>query len=120
MVPLQAGGLLPAVGTVVGFALFLTLSAHLAARSVFGDVPRRPALALGTIPAVLGFGAATFPLNPFVALAAALVLDGFVAGSLYDVRGRLAAYFVLIHFVVSVILGAILYGIVAIWASMPG
>lgn len=120
MVASQVAGLAAAAGTFVGFVAFLTLSGLLAARSVFGDAPKRPALGVGVAPAVVGFGAATASLNPFLALVSALALDGVVAGFLYDVRAALAAYFVVIHFVVSVILGAILYGVLALGASMPG
>lgn len=119
MVVLQSGAV-AAVGTLVGFALFLAVSALLAARSVFGDAPKWPALAVGAVPAIVGFAATTLSVNPFLALAVALVLDGVVAGALYEVRARLAAYFVAVHFVASVVLGAALFSLAALLASMPG
>lgn len=117
--PLQTTTL-PVLATYALFALFVSATAFLAARNVLGDVPMAPALVVGPPLAAIAFLAATFEFNPFAALAAALVVDVGLLSYLYDVRGKLAGYVVLIHFVVSVLLGAILFGVAALLANAPG
>lgn len=118
--PLQAGSPLAVAGTVGLFALFLSVTAHIAARNVLGDVPLRKAFAVGPVPAAIGFVAAAFQLNPFLALGLALLADAGLVHYLYGQRATLTAYVTLIHFVVTVILGAVIYGVVALIGSAPG
>lgn len=121
MVPVALqSGTLTVLATYALFALFLSLTAFLAARNVLGDAPRRPALVVGPLLAAIAFLATTFQVNSFLALAAALGADLVLVRLLYDLRGRLAAYVVLIHFVVSVLLGALVFGVVTLLSSVPG
>lgn len=116
--PLQTT--LTVLATYALFALFVSATAFLAARNVLGDVPMVPALVVGPPLAAIAFLAATFEFDPFLALGAALAVDVGLLRYLYDVRGTLAGYVVLIHFVVSVLLGAILFGVAMLLASAPG
>lgn len=121
MVPVALqSGTLTVLATYALFALFLSLTAFLAARNVLGNPPLRPALVVGPPLAAIAFLATTFEVNSFLALGAALVADLALVRALYRLRGPLAAYVVLIHFVVSVLVGAILFGVVALLSSAPG
>ncbi|RLM56728.1 hypothetical protein DVK02_09575 [Halobellus sp. Atlit-31R] len=119
-----AGDPLAIAGTFASFAIFLSITAHLAARNVLGDVPVRNAFVVGPVPAVVSVLVATFASeNPpvlFGGLALAVVLDGVAIALLYEQSRRLAAYITVIHFVVSVILGTILFGIFALLTAAPG
>jgi hypothetical protein len=107
-------------GTVAAFALLLSLTAHVAARNVLGDVNPVRALGVGPVPAVLATLPQAFDVPSFLALGVALVADATAFHLLYDLRPRLTAYVTLIHVVVSIILGAIVFGLLALIASVPG
>nr|WP_311170839.1 hypothetical protein [Halobellus sp. ZY16] len=125
--PLQstaAGSPLAIAGTFASFALFLSITAHIAARNVLGDVPVRNAFVVGPVPAAISVLVATFARDSsailFAGLVVALVLDGAAIRALYSESTRLSAYITVIHFVVSVILGTIVFGILALAGSAPG
>ncbi|MDS0297401.1 hypothetical protein NDI76_01430 [Halogeometricum sp. S1BR25-6] len=124
LAPLQsgtAGGSAVAVaGTVASLALFLSLTAHIAARNVLGDVPVRYAFVVGPVPAVVAVLFTAFGLNPLVGILLAILLDGVAVSYLYGQSRRLTAYITFIHVVVSILLGTVLYGVLALWASAPG
>ncbi|WP_224448127.1 DUF7473 family protein [Haloprofundus salilacus] len=122
VVPLQTtlGSPVAIAGTVGLFALFLSVTAHIAARNVLGDVAIRNAFAVGPLPAVVAVLATTFGVSAALALPAALALDAAAVRYLYDRSWRLTAYIVVIHFVVTVILGALLFSLLALWQSAPG
>ncbi|MFB6091272.1 MAG: hypothetical protein ABEJ97_09465 [Halobellus sp.] len=107
-------------GTFASFALFLSVTAHLAARNVLGDVPVRNAFVVGPVPAVVAIVVTTFGVSPLAGLLVAIALDGVAIHYLYGEAPRLSAYVTLIHFVVSVILGTIVFGVLAIVQSAPG
>lgn len=123
---LQSGpeGPLAVAGTFASFAVFLSVTAHIAARNVLGDVPIRNAVVVGPIPAAISTLVAAFAADNSgviaAGFAAAIVLDGAVIRTLYDGSTRIAAYITFIHFVVSVILGAIVFGVWALAISAPG
>jgi hypothetical protein len=125
LVPLQSatGGPLAIAGTFASFALFLSITAHIAARNVLGDVPVRNAFLVGPVPAAISVAVATFAAENtpvlFAGLFAALVLDAGTIKYVYGESKGLSAYITLIHFVVSVILGAIIFGILALATSAP-
>lgn len=110
---------LAVAGTVGLLALALSVTAHIAARNVLGDVAVRKAFVVGPIPAVVAFVVATFSLPSVPGLLLAVLLDGVAITYVYEQRPRLGAYITLIHFVVSVILGAIVFGLIAILSSAP-
>jgi hypothetical protein len=107
-------------GTVAAFALLLSVTAHVAARNVLGDVRPVKALGVGPVPAMLATLPQAFDVPSFLALGVALAADATAFHLLYDLRPRLTAYVTLIHVVVTIILGAILFGVVALLASLPG
>lgn len=122
MVILQAGSVgspLAVAGTVGLFALFLSLTAHIAARNVLGDVELTKAFAVGPLPAAIAVVAAGYGVNPFLAIAVALVVDAAAIGYLYGRSRRLTAYVTFIHVVVSIILGSVLFSLYALVLSAP-
>jgi len=124
--PLQTApeGPLAVAGTFASFAIFLSVTAHIAARNVLGDVPVRNAVVVGPVPAAVSVLVATFAADRsaviLAGLAAAVVLDGAAIRAVYEESTRLAAYITFIHFVVSVILGTIVFGLWALAISAPG
>jgi hypothetical protein len=124
MVPLQSGvggaSPLAVAGTVALFALFLSLTAHLAARNVLGDVPIRNAFLVGPLPAAIAVVAAALELPSLPAVGVALVVDAALVGYVYDLDRRLTAGVTLIHAVVSVILGSVLFSLYVLALSAPG
>lgn len=119
-VALQTGRPLAVAGTVASLALFLTITAHIAARNVLGDVEARKALGVGPVPAAIAVVFATFEWPPALGVGLALVADAALFRVLYGQSGKLTAYIVLIHVVVSIILGTILFGLYALALSAPG
>ncbi|ELZ76475.1 hypothetical protein C455_15026 [Haloferax larsenii JCM 13917] len=106
-------------GTFALFALFLSTTAHIAARNVLGDVEVKKAFAVGPVPAAIAVVFTAFQLNSFLALALAIASDFGLVRFIYGQSNRLSAYVVFIHFVVSVILGVILFGLAVILSSAP-
>jgi hypothetical protein len=111
---------LAVAGTAALFALFLTLTAHLAARNVLGDVPVRNAFLVGPLPAGIAVVAAALELPSIPALVVALVVDAVLIGHVYDLDRRLTVGVTAIHAVVSVILGSIVFSLYALVLSAPG
>ncbi|MGQ4556504.1 DUF7473 family protein [Halobellus sp. GM3] len=111
-------------GTFASFAIFLSVTAHIAARNVLGDVPVRSAFLVGPVPAAISVLVATFAVDNtpvlFAGLAVALALDGVAVRYVYGESTGLSAYITLIHFVVSVILGTVVFGVLALATSAPG
>ncbi|MFB6129586.1 MAG: hypothetical protein ABEJ28_02060 [Salinigranum sp.] len=108
------------VATIVPFALFLSLTVHIAARNVLGDVPARKALLVGPVPAVVAVVTAALGVPALVGLAVAVVLDGAVVAYVYGPGPRLSAYITVIHFAVSVLLGAVVFGLLLLINTVPG
>lgn len=117
---LQVASPVSVAATVAVFALFLSVTAFVAARNVLGDVSAVKALGVGPVPAVLATLPATIGVNPFLALGSALAVDAAAFYLLYERDPRLVAYITLIHVVVSIIAGAIVFGLLALISSAPG
>lgn len=107
-------------GTAALLALFLSLTAHLAARNVLGDVPVRNAFLVGPLPAAIAVAAGALDLPSLPAIAVALVVDALLIGYVYDLDRRLTAAVTAIHAVISVILGSILFSLYILIRSAPG
>jgi len=124
MVPLQTGvgsaTSLAVAGTAALLALFLSLTAHLAARNVLGDVPVRNAFLVGPLPAAIAVVAAALELPSLPAVGVALVVDAVLVWYVYDLDRRLTAGVTLVHAVVSVILGSVLFSLYVLVLSAPG
>ncbi|WP_224270471.1 DUF7473 family protein [Haloprofundus salinisoli] len=122
VVPLQTtlGSPVAIAGTVGLFALLLSATAHIAARNVLGDVAVRNAFGVGPLPAGVAVLSTALGLSAALALPVALALDAAAVKYLYDRSWRLTAYIVVIHVVVTVILGALIFSLLALWQSAPG
>jgi len=124
LMPLQTGvdsaSPLAVAGTVALFALFLSITAHLAARNVLGDVSVRGAFLVGPLPAAIAVVAAALDLPSLPAVVVAVVVDAALIGYVYDLDRRLTAGVTGIHAVISVILGSVLFALYALALSAPG
>lgn len=108
------------LGTTVVFALFLSVTAHLAARNVLGDVDPRRALYVGPLPAVTALIGVTYSLPEILIVLVALVVDGTMFAWSYGQPRRLVAGMTVIHAVITTLLGIVLGGVVLLIATMPG
>lgn len=108
------------VGTVGLLALFLSVTAHLAARNVLGDVPISKALGVGIAPALISVVTELLSLPGGVGVALALVVDGMVIHLLYEQPRQTSAYILGIHIIITVLLGTVLIGGIIILSSLPG
>jgi hypothetical protein len=122
MVPLQVGSATPlaVAGTAALLALFLSLTAHLAARNVLGDVPVRNAFVVAPLPAAIAVVAAALELPSIPAVLVAIAVDAALVRFVYDIDRRLTAGVTLVHAVVSVILGSIIFSLYVLVLSAPG
>ncbi|MEF8779460.1 MAG: hypothetical protein V5A46_02115 [Haloferacaceae archaeon] len=119
--PLQTGAEpLAVAGTLGLLALFLSLTAFLAARNVLGDVSPIPALGVGPLPAAVAVLSVPLEVPAVVAVPAAVVLDGVAIHVLYGDSPRLSAYVTFIHVVVTILLGTVVFGLVFLSRTLPG
>lgn len=110
---------LSVVGTVGLLALFLALTAHLAARNVLGDVSASKALGVGIGPALVSVGTQLVSAPGGLGVVVALVVDGVAIHLLYDQPQRTSAYIMAVHIIISVILGTVLIGGLILVATLP-
>jgi hypothetical protein len=108
------------LGTTVAFALFLSLTAHLAARNVIGDVDPRRALYVGPLPAIIGVVGGAFSVSEALLVPAALLVDGAMFAWSYDQPRRVVVGMTLIHAVITTLLGIVLLGVAVLLAARPG
>ncbi len=119
--PLQAEPTPLAVGgTIALLALFLSLTAHLAARNVLGDVPPVKALGVGIVPALVSMVTQLLSIPGGIGVAVALVLDGVAIHYLYGQPRRVSGYITAIHAIITVILGVVVFGALTLIVSIPG
>lgn len=119
--PVQSGvSPLAVAGTLGLLALFLSVTGHLAARNVLGDVSPVTALGIGPLPATVAVLSNAFELPAAPSIAVALVLDGLAIHLLYGQPSRISAYVTFIHVVVTILLGTVLFGLVILAGTMPG
>lgn len=114
------GSALAVAGTFASLALFLALTAHIAARNVLGDVPAKNALVVGPPPAAVAVSFTALDLPSWLAVGCAVLLDGLLVDRLYGAGRRLSLYVTFIHVVVSIILGAVLVSLWLLLQSAPG
>ena len=108
------------LGTTVLLALFLSVTAHLAARNVLGDVDPRRALYVGPLPAVISVVGNAFDAPAALVLPTALLVDGAMVRWSYGRTRRVVAAITLIHAVVTTLLSLVLLAVTILVASMPG
>ncbi len=120
VVPAQTVTPVAVLGTTVLFALFLSLTAHLAARNVLGGVDPRRALYVGPLPAVVGVVGGAFAVPTAVTIPVALALDAGMFRWSYEVEEpRVIAAMTVVHVVVTVLLGVVVGGIVLLLSTRP-
>lgn len=130
----SAGSVVAVAGTFASLALFLSLTAFVAARNVLGDDEEEPSaahrtpsggasarksLVVGPVPAAVAVVFTTYGLNPFVGVALAVALDAAAIKLLYGRSNGLTAYVTFVHFVVTVILGAVLFAALTLLSTAP-
>jgi len=108
------------LGTVGLLALFLSVTAHLAARNVLGDVPPSKALGVGIGPAIVSVGTELLSIPGGLGVLVALVVDAAAIHLLYGQPRRTTAYITAIHAVITILLGSVLVGGLVVLASLPG
>lgn len=111
-------GVLPLIGTYLGLALFLSITAHVAARNVLGDVPIARALPAGPVVALVPFllqAGGALLIIPF-----AVAADLLVVQMSYRLKWRTAAFVVFIHVVVTTLLAITLGALAMLLATRPG
>ncbi|MFB6305343.1 MAG: hypothetical protein ABEH47_09260, partial [Haloferacaceae archaeon] len=107
-------------GTFASLALFLSVTAHIAARNVLGDVPVRNAFVVGPVPAAVAVAFTALDWPSAVAIAVALAADGLLIDRLYRTEPKLSLYVTFIHVVVSIILGVVVVAGYILLQSAPG
>jgi hypothetical protein len=107
--PAQVGGSVQVLGTVLTLAVFFSLTAHIAARNVLGDVPVRNALGIGPLLAVVAVSLTALGVPPALTILLALAIDAAAIYRLYGVDRRYTLFVTFIHVVVSIILGVVLF-----------
>ena len=101
-------------------ALFLAVTAHLAARNVIGEVTPSKALGVAVGPAVVSMATQLLSIPGGIGVVVALVVDGVAIHLLYEQPRRRSLYITFVHAIISVILGTVLIGGLILAASVPG
>lgn len=107
-------------GTVGSLILLLSVTAHIAARNVLGDVTVWKAAGVGPATGPFALLPVAFDVSSALAIGLAIVADVLAIKFLYGRRWRLTAYVTLIHVVVSILLGSIIVSLYLLLASAPG
>lgn len=112
-----AGGPLAYLGTFVLAAAIYSLTAHIAARNVLGDVPAKRALLVGPVPAAASILLQQYGLLAFVV---ALALDFVMIRYVYRLRFRTTGLVTFIHLVVSILLLVVVLSAYRLAGTAPG
>jgi hypothetical protein len=96
-----AGSPLAYLGTFVLLVGVYSLTAHIAARNVLGDVPLKRALLVGVVPAVVVLLLQQYGIVAFVL---AIAVDFVAIRYVYRLRLRTTALVTFIHVIVSILL----------------
>ncbi|MFC6615473.1 hypothetical protein ACFQAS_10995 [Halopenitus salinus] len=117
---LQSGsGSIAVLFTIVFFAFGLSVTAHLAARNVLGDVDPKRALLVGPLPAVVGVVGGAFSLPAALSVPVAILLDAAAIHRAYGQPPRGTALITFIHFVITVLVTVVVVGVAILIASRP-
>ena len=111
------GGLLAYLGTFVLAAAVYSLTAHIAARNVLGDVPPKRALLVGPVPAAISLLLQQYgPLAFLLAIATEFVLIRYV----YRLKIRTTALVTFVHLVVSILVLFVVLSAYRLAGTAPG
>lgn len=111
-----AGGLIAYLGSFVLFAVVYSVTAHIAARNVLGDVPLRRAGVVGIAIAVVVLLLQQYGAIAFVV---ALAVDFVVIRYVYRLRYRTTGLVTLVHLVVSILLTIATLSLVRLLGTAP-
>ncbi|WP_132058990.1 DUF7473 family protein [Halorussus amylolyticus] len=114
----MAVSVVPLLGTFVVAVVFYSVTAHLAARFVLGDVPLKRAFVVGLVPAIISFALQAYQ-NPAIIIVLALAADFFTIRAVYRLRYRTAGMVAVVHYTVSVILGLTIFNLVRLLGTAP-
>ena len=113
----SAGTPLAYAGTWVVAAFFYSVTLHIAARNVLGDVPLSRAFVVGPM---LGLVAVLLQqYGPAVVVVVTILVDAIAISIVYRLGRRLTAFVAVIHYTVSIILGFTLFNLYALLSSAP-
>lgn len=115
-----SAGPVPVAGTFLSLAVFLSVTAHVAARNVLGDVRARRALTVGPGPAAVAVTGAALSITPALTVPLAVVVDALLVRRAYGLERRPTVYVTAIHAVVSVLLGAVVVAGFLLLRTAPG
>ncbi|WP_121820995.1 DUF7473 family protein [Halostella salina] len=105
------------VGTFLAFWIGYSLTAHIAARYVLGDVSVRRALLVGPVPAAASILLQQY--GPAISIAVTLFGDYLAIQSVYRLNYRLAGLVAIVHYTVTVILGITLANLIGLLSTAP-
>ena len=112
-----AGSALAYVGTFLLAAGVYSLTAHIAARNVLGDVPPKRALLVGPVPAAISLLLQQYgPLAFLLAIATDFVLIRYV----YRLKVRTTALVTFVHVVVSILVLFVVLSAYRLAGTAPG
>jgi hypothetical protein len=111
------GGLLAYAGTFLLAAGVYSLTAHIAARNVLGDVPVKRALLVGPVPAAISLLLQQYGLLAFLL---ALAIDFVLIRYVYRLKLRTTALVTAIHLVVSVLVLFVVLSAYRLAGTAPG
>ncbi|WP_049998113.1 DUF7473 family protein [Halococcus sediminicola] len=112
-----AGSALAYVGTFLLAAGVYSLTAHIAARNVLGDVPPKRALLVGPVPAAISLLLQQYgPLAFLLAIATDFVLIRYV----YRLKIRTTALVTFVHLVVSILVLFVVLSAYRLAGTAPG
>ncbi len=106
-------------GTVGAYAIFLAVTAAVALRYVTGTVDAPTALSMAIVVAAIGAGATPLGVQPMVVLGVAVLADVGVVRAVGHHPWRRAGAVVIIHVVVSILVGTVGFGLLALVANAP-
>ena len=112
-----AGSPLAYLGTFLLTAAVYSLTAHIAARNVLGDVPPKRALLVGPIPAAVSLLLQQYGVLAFCLTSA---VDFVLNRYFYGVRLRTAALVTFIHVIVSILLLVVVLSAYQLAGTAPG
>ncbi|WP_281196007.1 hypothetical protein [Halorubrum sp. F4] len=117
--PAQTATPLSVLVTTLLFALFLSVTAHVAARNVLGDVDPRRALYVGPLPAAVSVVGGGFAVPAAVTVTVAFLLDAVMFRWSYEQPPRVVAVMTVIHAAVTILVGVVLGGIALLLSTRP-
>ena len=105
-------------GTFLLTLVFYSITAHIAARYVLGDVPIRLAFVVGLVPATISFLLQQY--GGLVVIALAAVTDFVAIQAVYRLKYRTAGMVAVVHYTVAALLGIAVFNLVRLLATAPG